>query len=132
MATTSQPQPTSHQPIAGPEPFGIEVHARKPEVVVKLRGELDFGTAPELARTLAELGSQSAEIRRIVVDLRELSFMDSSGVRVLEDHGDVGRDLGLDLAVVPGQGAARYVLELTRADQRLSLVGDAELAVGAP
>jgi len=42
-----------------------------------LRGELDFGSAPQLERALAESGAD------VLLDLRGLTFMDSTGVRVL-------------------------------------------------
>lgn len=45
-----------------------------------VRGELDLATAPELERMLVQAIEDG---REVVLDLRELEFMDSSGVRVL-------------------------------------------------
>ena len=50
------------------------------ERVVRLRGELDIESAPDLERVL--LRSRPAG-QRVVVDLAELKFMDSTGLRVL-------------------------------------------------
>jgi anti-anti-sigma factor len=50
------------------------------ERVVRLRGELDIESAPDLERVL--LRSRPAG-QRVVVDLTELKFMDSTGLRVL-------------------------------------------------
>lgn len=45
-----------------------------------VRGELDLATAPELEEALVSAIEAGDEV---VLDLRELEFMDSSGVRVL-------------------------------------------------
>jgi anti-anti-sigma factor len=50
------------------------------ERVIRLRGELDIESAPDLERVL--LRSRPAG-QRVVVDLSELKFMDSTGLRVL-------------------------------------------------
>ena len=47
---------------------------------VQVRGELDLSDAPELGRLLA---AERAAGRDLVVDLRELTFIDSSGLAVL-------------------------------------------------
>lgn len=50
------------------------------ERVIRVRGELDIESAPELERAL--LRSRPAG-ERVVLDLAELKFMDSTGLRVL-------------------------------------------------
>jgi anti-anti-sigma factor len=50
------------------------------ERVIRLRGELDIESAPDLERVL--LRSRPAG-QRVVLDLAELKFMDSTGLRVL-------------------------------------------------
>jgi anti-anti-sigma factor len=49
--------------------------------VVFLRGELDFDGAPELGRLLEEFRAEGE--RDVVVELSELTFIDSSGISVL-------------------------------------------------
>lgn len=65
-----------------PEEFGLAYRRHGRDVVVEIRGELDMATAPHLQRGLADLiddqGNQS-----IVIDLRDLAFIDSSGLTVL-------------------------------------------------
>ena len=68
------------------EPTGalFEIHVSSAEgdiEVVALRGELDFDQAPALTRTLDDLRADG--VRAIVVDLSELTFIDSSGISVL-------------------------------------------------
>ncbi|MGI9082213.1 MAG: STAS domain-containing protein, partial [Thermoleophilaceae bacterium] len=51
---------------------------------VYVAGELDVATAPQLEQTLREAQS---EARLVVLDLRELTFVDSAGVHVIVDAG---------------------------------------------
>jgi anti-anti-sigma factor len=64
-----------------PEDFDVRVEARDREVWVVPVGELDVDTATELQESLGlALRSDAATI---VLDLRELVFMDSTGLRVI-------------------------------------------------
>jgi anti-anti-sigma factor len=49
-------------------------------VVLRVEGEVDLVTAPALAMALAEA---TAEPGDVTVDLRQVTFMDSTGLRVL-------------------------------------------------
>lgn len=74
-----------------PEPFAVEVQRRRHVSIVQPRGELDLATAETLRITLdtAVAETLSAAVdgvenrARLVLDLRGLSFIDSSGVHLL-------------------------------------------------
>ncbi len=69
-------------PEPSDEPFAIEVSLVADDVqLVAISGELDFGEAPELARVLEQLRDDGA--RWFVLDLAELTFIDSSGINSL-------------------------------------------------
>jgi anti-sigma B factor antagonist len=85
-AVVTEAQHALYPGIAVSEPIGalFEIHVSSTGgdiEVVALRGELDFDQAPALTRTLADLRADGA--RAIVVDLSELTFIDSSGISVL-------------------------------------------------
>jgi anti-sigma B factor antagonist len=62
--------------------FEIDVTSAEGDVrVVALRGELDYDEAARFGGVLAELRAEGA--REVVVDLSELTFIDSSGISVL-------------------------------------------------
>ena len=63
-----------------PTGFSISISDRDGRAVVVIRGELDLATAPDLEAALT--GRLDAG-QDVVVDLRELAFMDSTGLRVL-------------------------------------------------
>lgn len=59
----------------------IEVEEKNGAVLLKLNGEVDVYTAPKLKGRLVDLVDQGKF--KIVVDLEEVDFMDSSGLGVL-------------------------------------------------
>jgi anti-sigma B factor antagonist len=71
----------------------------------KLSGEIDAHTAPLLANALADLRAGDT-----TVDVAGVSFMDSSGLRVLIDAATRARDGGGDLIIAnPTPGISRLV-----------------------
>jgi anti-anti-sigma factor len=79
-----------------------------------LRGELDLGTAERLERALAEAGDD------VLLDLRGLTFMDSTGVRVLLEAAERGAS-GLRM-LVPDSGDVRVTIDETGIAPLLPLV----------
>jgi anti-sigma B factor antagonist len=61
--------------------FGIEINADGDRPLVSLDGELDMLAAPDLSEAIAQTCGDGAS--EIVVDLRRLTFMDSSGLHAL-------------------------------------------------
>jgi anti-sigma B factor antagonist len=105
---------------SGPAPFSVSVEQADARTVVAARGELDLATAPELEDALLPPLRDGAGV---VLDLRALEFMDSTGVRVIvaahlaaDEHGG-----SLAVAVVPGEPVAR-VLEISGLDAVLRIV----------
>ena len=79
-------------------------------VVVAVSGDVDLRAAPGLAAVLVpELGVSP----RVVVDLLEVSFIDSSGLSVVAQAAAEGRAHGNELALVVGGGQVRKVLDVT-------------------
>ena len=70
-------------------------------VWVRVAGELDATTSPQLGQTLTE-AQLCAHL--VVLDLRELTSIDSSGIRAILDAADRGRRCGARLTVVRGPG----------------------------
>jgi len=63
-----------------PSGFSISISDRNGRAVVVIRGELDLATAPDLETALSELQEAGQDV---AVDLRELEFIDSTGLRAL-------------------------------------------------
>jgi anti-anti-sigma factor len=77
---------------------------------VNVVGDLDIATAPELARTLRE-SQQLAHLT--VLDLRELAFMDCSGVHTIVNASILARQDGRRLVLVRGRPDVYRIFALT-------------------
>ena len=96
---------------------------------VELAGELDLATAPKLEDELRRVEERAPGL--IVIDLQGLEFMDSSGLRALLAADARAREGGRRLVLVRGDERVQRVLRITRLDERLEIVADAETAARA-
>jgi len=101
-------------------PFGVTIEQRDSEVHLALRGELDISTAQRLEDDLRRVEAEKPQL--IVLDLKDLSFMDSTGLRLLITADARAREDGRRLAIVRANVMIRRVLRLTRLDERLEIV----------
>jgi anti-anti-sigma factor len=80
-------------------------------------GELDLSTVPIVQAQLAEL--EAAGFTRLVLDLRQLRFLDSSGLRLLIDWDARARADGVEMTVIPGPPAVQRLFDLAGVTDRL-------------
>jgi anti-sigma B factor antagonist len=88
--------------------------------VVAADGEIDLATSPRLRAALLEAIEDQD---RVLVDLRAVIFMDSTGIATLLAAAEAARGRGIDLAVDPSR-TVRNVLELVGAEAVLQLRGE--------
>ena len=62
-------------------PFEVSVIWEDLAPIVHLRGELDYGTAPVLHDTFKEVIKD--DVKHVTLDLSEVTFIDSEGVKIL-------------------------------------------------
>ena len=96
--------------------------------MIALRGELDLAGAATLERELAGV-LESAEA--LVLDLRGVEFMDSSGLRLIAMAAERARALARRFALVPGPEQVMRVFEITRMRERFDFVDDPQAVTGA-
>jgi anti-anti-sigma factor len=99
------------------------------ETTVRLSGELDISTAAELERVLGDLSASDGPAR-IVMDLRDLRFMDSTGLRLLVTADLRLRREGRELALIPGPEPVHRVFRLAMLEERLTFVDGAPIGDG--
>jgi anti-anti-sigma factor len=90
--------------------------------VVVLRGEFDLAGVQQFEAAMQTLEASRPPV--LVVDLNDLKFMDSSGLRALVMADHRARKDGRRFAIVPGPPVVRRVFEITQLDGRLELVDD--------
>jgi anti-anti-sigma factor len=79
--------------------------------VVRLGGRVDLLTAVEVKHAFARAVAHGQ--RRLVVDLNDVTFIDSSGLGALIGGLKVARQAGGDLRIARPSDQARVILELT-------------------
>jgi anti-anti-sigma factor len=103
-----------------PVPFDVRLEPRRGRLLVVPRGELDVHTADRLRTAMQE--QFASGFAHVVADLRELTFIDSSGIRALwQTHARAEQD-GVRLSVIPGDGDVRRALTLTGVLDRMHLI----------
>ncbi len=92
-------------------PFSIDrVDQPGGPVLLRLRGELDVHAAPTLRARLLDLMPERAPL---IVELRGLDFMDSSGLAALLELRSRARQVGWDVSMRGARGRVRELLERT-------------------
>jgi anti-anti-sigma factor len=94
--------------------------------MVSLAGEFDLASMDAVERELQRAEATDAAV--IVLDLREVTFMDASGVRVIVM---AHRRIGGRLVVVKGPRPVQRVLEICGLIERLRLVDAPPAAFGS-
>jgi anti-anti-sigma factor len=89
-------------------------------VRVSVSGELDIATAPQLDHAL------------VILDLRELQFMDSSGANLIAAASGRARQAGRRLVVVRGPVQVERTFALVGLDRQLELVDHPQATPSAP
>jgi len=93
-----------------------------PTVRLALTGELDIAGAARVEQELERIERESPAT--LVLDLRELAFMDSTGLRVIVAADERAREQARRLVVVRGSETVQRIIEMTRLNERLEIVDD--------
>ncbi len=91
-------------------------------------GEIDIATAPAIEEALRRARN---EHDTVALDLRQVSFMDSTGLQMMLAVDHEMRERGGRLIVVTGPPQVDRLLALTGVAERLTVVDDLPIAGGA-
>ena len=90
--------------------------------VLVLAGELDLYRAPDIEQALAQMiEDPDTESRSLAVDVRSVTFLDSSALAVLLDANRRQRARGRELIVLVGPGTPMTALQVTGCDRVLTI-----------
>lgn len=103
-----------------PEPFRCDVESFRGKVVVIPHGEIDLATAPMLEAKLRELRETGFD--HLVVDLRSVAFIDSTGLRLILAWDDDSRAEGLDFELIAGGPIVQRLFDITGVTGRLRFI----------
>lgn len=110
-------------------PFQVDAEPAATLHTVRVTGELDQGTAPELRDVLGSAVDGGGV--PVLVDLSDCNFIDSTGLSLLVEAKRKLADEGRDFAVCCPDADVRRLLELTGIDQAVGLFDTREDAVAA-
>jgi anti-sigma B factor antagonist len=89
----------------------VQTEQRGEVVVVSVGGELDMATAPQLQDQITDLLDSGRA--RLVLDLTDLSFCDSTGLSVLVRAKNSCDEIGGSLRLAAPQRGVRRILEVS-------------------
>ena len=92
--------------------------------MVSVSGELDLASGPELETELDQLSGP--ETKLVVIDLRKLDFMDSTGLSIIVRAHQRMASEGCEMGLVKGSQQVQRLLDLTGVADRLRLVDTPE------
>jgi anti-anti-sigma factor len=98
----------------------IEAHDHDGLAHVVLTGELDLSTIAKVEQELARIEGTGPET--VALDLSRLTFLDSSGLRVIVSADQRARRENRRFVVVRGPETVQRVFSITRLDEQLELV----------
>lgn len=100
-----------------PEKFAVSIDEVPIADVVHVVGELDLSTSPQLAKALATLSTDPA--RRLVLDLREVTFIDSTALGLLVRESK--RRSGGVVSILIDSPELRRIFEITGLERHFDL-----------
>jgi anti-anti-sigma factor len=101
-------------------PFTVEKQQSDHSIRIVLRGELDMETGPRADEELRRAEAEQPPV--LVLDLREVTFFDSTGLQIVLDADVRAREEGHRFVVALAEGGEpRRVLELAKVIHRLQI-----------
>jgi anti-anti-sigma factor len=102
--------------------FKVHCEPREGSVLVVASGEIDLATSPHLR---AELRKEEAQAPNVVLDLRAVTFIDSSGLGVIVGQQKRAQEEGRKFSIaVDRTTAVQRILDLSGLIQILDVVSD--------
>lgn len=99
--------------------FQVEVRREADAELITIRGELDLASGPQLQAALERVSPEDTRV--VVIDLRELEFMDSTGLSIIVRAHQRLAGTGCELGLVRGSTQVQRLLDLTGVAERLRL-----------
>lgn len=93
--------------------------------VLAIGGEIDLATAPELEAVLTE----KVDGGKTIIDLSEVGFIDSTGLRVLLTVHEAAESAGGQIVLITAEGPVTKLFEITGVQDLLHLATSRDAAV---
>ena len=101
----------------GTDAFEVQIEPAREAVRLHPQGELDLATAPALKQQVIELVEVGFD--HLVIDLRGLSFIDSTGIAMLVWLTEQSQAAEWTLSMIQGRGQVDRILQISGTAERL-------------
>jgi anti-sigma B factor antagonist len=109
------------------EQLTIEVRQEDNRIVLTLHGELDLLGAPRLRSEIESHTVDAADV--VVLDLDDVQFIDSAGLRVVLAAHERTVERGQRLALTPGSPQVQRLLSIAGVSGHLQTIASADAAL---
>jgi anti-sigma B factor antagonist len=104
------------------EEMRVDVTREGDTVVVAPSGEVDLSRSPKLRNALRD--AQSSRPKRVVIDLSDVEYMDSSGVATLVEAYQVARRNGSKMVLCGLMDRVKSIFEIAKLDSVFTITAD--------
>jgi anti-sigma B factor antagonist len=104
------------------EPFELRTEQKGKTVVIVLSGAFGLECVEQLEREFEDVAARS--LNRLILDLRGLTFIDSTGMRAIFNMENRSREHQVQLIVARGTGQVRRAFELAGVDRRMTMTDE--------
>ncbi|HWF55871.1 MAG TPA: STAS domain-containing protein [Solirubrobacteraceae bacterium] len=108
--------------------FSVEQRSEGDATMLVVTGELDLAASPTLEERLDHVFDGSTS--QLIIDLRALEFIDSTGLSVLVKAHQRAEDAGRRFGLVNGGSQVRRLLSLTGIAERLTVADEPDELLG--
>jgi anti-anti-sigma factor len=105
--------------------FRLDIEPERDAVRVCPHGEIDFATTGVIREKFEEMSELG--FTRVALDLRGVTFLDSTGVRLALELWESSRTAAWEFAVIDGPAQVRRVFELTGVRSLIPFIGPAQI-----
>src|SRR5207237_1880240 len=110
-----------------PDEVGIKVSTDEGATIVAPEGDIDLSRSPVLRTSLRQ--AQTARPRRLVVDLGQVDYMDSSGVATLVEALQIARRNNTKMILCGLKDRVRSIFEIARLDTVFTITASRDAAL---
>jgi len=106
--------------VSAQDHLRVDARSEQDRVVLALAGELDLASSPVFERALEDPAIAAAPL--VVLDLDDLKFVDSTGLRIILLAHESARTRGQEFAITPGSPQVQRLLSITSVAEHMRVI----------
>jgi anti-sigma B factor antagonist len=106
--------------VSAQEHLRVDARSEQDRTVLHLTGELDLASSPIFERALEDPALAAASL--VVLDLDDLKFVDSTGLRIILMAHESARGRGQEFAITQGSPQVQRLLSITSVAEHMRVI----------